>query len=640
MSYAPLVAPDAGFDADGHFRSQSYDDVYHSTAGALGQSEHVFLRGNGLPERWRGRRSFTVCETGFGLGLNFLALWQAWRNDPSRVARLHMLSIEAHPFARDDLAQILGRVVPESLRGLAEQLASQWPARLPGLHRLEFEGGAVTLTLAFGQAAVLAPRLRATVDAYFLDGFAPKRNPDLWQPALMRDLARLAAPDATLATWASSGAVRQALADAGFAVRRQPGYAGKWHMIVGERAGSGAGVIDARTSLRGDTLLCDLAWAQAQAADGMGADEVVVIGGSLAGAGVAHALALRGRSVVVIDSAGAGHGMVHRGHLAAALTPVIARDDNPRARLSRAGSGRALARWAQLPAAAAPVRCGTVQLERDAGRMATLGETLHQLQFPSDWVRAVDRDEASALAGMPVARGGVFFADGAIVQPAALIPALLNRPGVRQMAAQVMALQRTDKGWQVLGAQGEVLAQAATVIVANAFGAQTLLRRSELLDPLPRMAQMHRLAGQVCALPAQDWAGGPRCIVGGEGYFLPAIQGKCVAGSTYEHGAETSQITVAGQQTILAKVAGLLGTGASTPVLSEPLEGWAGWRAVLPGRLPAIGPLAHAPGVWVATGYASRGLSWSALSGDIIASALCAEPMPLEADLLAAIAPR
>src|SRR5690606_6657997 len=97
------------------------------------------------------------------------------------------------------------------------------------------EVGAVTLTVAFGRAETVAPLLRARVDAYFLDGFAPKCNPDLWQPALMHDLARLAAPDATLATWASAGVVRQTLSDAGFEVRKQPGYAGKWHMTVGVR---------------------------------------------------------------------------------------------------------------------------------------------------------------------------------------------------------------------------------------------------------------------------------------------------------------------------------------------------------------------------------------------------------------------
>ncbi|MBV7481350.1 FAD-dependent 5-carboxymethylaminomethyl-2-thiouridine(34) oxidoreductase MnmC [Bordetella sp. BOR01] len=626
-AYVPLVPPAAEFGPDGQFRSALYGDVYHCTDSALGQAEHVFLRGNGLPERWRGRQGFTVCETGFGLGLNFLALWHAWRNDPARPRRLHMLSIEAHPFAQAALRGWLRQLAPEALRGLVGQLADQWPACLPGLHRLEFEDGAVTLTLAFGTAAALAPQLRASVDAYFLDGFAPDRNPDLWQPALMRDLARLAAPDATLATWASAGHVRQALRDAGFQVRRQAGYGGKWHMTAGVRAPQSAPAVDD-------------AWAVARAADGAGSGEVLVVGGGLAGAGVAQALALRGRQVCVIDAAGPDS--AHAGHVAAALTPVIARDDNPRARLSRAGSQRAMARWGALPPGAAPWRCGTLQLERDAGRTAALEETLRQLQFPADWVRTVDRDEAAALAGVPLARGGVFFADGLLVRPASLIPALLDTPGVRRIGAQAAALRRVADGWQVLAAGGKVLGQGATVVLANAFGAQALLRASGLLDALPRMAQMHALAGEVSLLPAQGWAGGPRCIVGGEGYLLPPVDGWCVAGSTYEHGAAVAEVSACGQQANLRKAAGLLGQLPAGWAGLQPgqLPGWAGWRAVLPGRLPAVGPLAHAPGVWLAAGYASRGLSWSALTGDLIAACLQGEPLPLPADLLAAVAPR
>lgn len=138
-----LCAPDpavAGFDEQGRLYSPAYGDVYHSPSGALGQAEHVFLRGNGLPERWRGRDAFTVCETGFGLGLNFLALWRAWRDDPQRAHRLHVVSLEAHPFGREDLAALLARHAREALAPLAAQLAAQWPPLLPGLHRLEFEG--------------------------------------------------------------------------------------------------------------------------------------------------------------------------------------------------------------------------------------------------------------------------------------------------------------------------------------------------------------------------------------------------------------------------------------------------------------------------------------------------------------------
>ena len=112
-----LAPATVALDAEGRLYSPAYGDVYHSPAGALGQAEHVFLRGNGLPERWRGRDAFTVCETGFGLGLNFLALWRAWRDDPARSAALHVLAVEGHPFAPADLAALLARHAP-----------GRWPA--------------------------------------------------------------------------------------------------------------------------------------------------------------------------------------------------------------------------------------------------------------------------------------------------------------------------------------------------------------------------------------------------------------------------------------------------------------------------------------------------------------------------------
>lgn len=621
FTYAPLIPAKTEFDADGRLYSPVYGDVYHSPSGALGQAEHVFLRGNGLPERWRGRGAFTVCETGFGLGLNFLALWKAWRDDPQRSGALHVVSLEGHPFEREDLAGLLARYAPEPLAELGRQLAAQWPVLLPGLHRLEFEGGAVTLTLGFGDAQVLASRLSVAVDAFFLDGFAPERNPEMWALPLMRNLAKLAAPGATLATWACTGELRQTLRTAGFDARRAPGYGGKWHMTVGAATAPG------------------------RAAPGIPGGDVrhaVVVGAGLAGAGIAQALVARGWRVTVIDAGRAQDAPAHAGHAAAALTPVVARDDNARARLSRAGSQRALARWQGLPAGAAPRVCGTVQLERDEGRAAALAGTLETLAFPEHWVRLVDRDEASALAGLPLARGGVYFGQGMLLRPNLLIETLLAADGVTILPGKVAKVDRAGPGWRVCDQAGAELARADTVILANAFGARAVLAESGLLDLLPRVAQMHALAGEVTLVPAQALGGGPRCIVGGEGYLLPEVAAACVVGSTYVHGAEQARIGAEGQRVTLDKAAGLLGGSFPDFDSLEPgsLPGWAGWRAVLPGRLPAVGEVPQAPGLWLAVGYASRGLSWSALMGDLIAARLNGEPQPLETDLAQLIAPR
>ncbi|CAM3771865.1 tRNA 5-methylaminomethyl-2-thiouridine biosynthesis bifunctional protein MnmC [Bordetella sputigena] len=614
VAYRPLIPAEPVVDARGVPYSRDYDDVYHPADGAWAQAGYVFLQGNGLPDRWRGRAAFTVCETGFGLGLNFLALWRAWRDDPARPARLHMVSFEAHPLRPDDLADMLRRYAGTGAAAdLARQLLAQWPPLLPGVHRLEFENGALTLTLGFGDAAAMVPALEFVADAFFLDGFAPARNPGMWTTDLMRALASHAAAGATAATWCSAGAVRRGLLEAGFAVRKRPGFAGKTHMTVAVHPG-----------------------ACAQAAPPP--SHVAIVGAGIAGTALAHALGLRGIPVTVFDARAAS---VHQGHLAAALTPLVARDDNARARLSRAGSLRASARWSSLPPEARPWQCGTLQLSRDAGRAADAASVLEALAFPGSWVRGVDAAQAAELAGLPLSRGGLYFAAGMLVRPPALIQGLMAAAGAAFVPATVRRLDHRTGTWRLYDDAGKEVGQAPHVVLANAGGARDILAASDLLQPLPLVARMHTLAGEVTLLPRAGLHGGPRCIVGGEGYLLPAVDGWCVAGSTYVHGASESQVTAAGQETNLAKAAGLLARGGMDAYRGSAgsLPGWAGWRAVLPGRLPAIGPVPHAPGLHLATGYASRGLSWAALAGDIIAAELCGEPAVLESGLAAAIAP-
>jgi tRNA 5-methylaminomethyl-2-thiouridine biosynthesis bifunctional protein len=219
---------------DGTPVSEIYGDIYHSAAGGHAQARHVFLAGNGLPARWRDRDSFAILETGFGLGLNFLATWLAWRDDPRRCRSLRFVSFEKRPFAAGDLA-IAHAAWPEFAE-LSALLRARWPAPVAGEHRIELGDGKIVLQLILGDAPEALPRLDDAIDAFYLDGFSPARNPDLWSPFICRNLARLATPNATLATWSVAGCVRQALSEAGFAVEKRPGFAGKRQMLAGHRA--------------------------------------------------------------------------------------------------------------------------------------------------------------------------------------------------------------------------------------------------------------------------------------------------------------------------------------------------------------------------------------------------------------------
>jgi tRNA 5-methylaminomethyl-2-thiouridine biosynthesis bifunctional protein len=554
----------------------------------------------GLPHNWRARAQYTLLESDFGEGLSFIRLWERWRQEPTRPVRLHFVALSRSLVEAPVLRARLRAQTPPEAHDLVEQLVRQWPLNTPGTHRLDFEDLAVTLTLAVGPVARTLPGLVTAVDVVlFSDRAEISQGPlaSLWQASLhrlARDPARL---------WI-------ALAD------------GK--TVQGYLSGS-IGSTEHRHAAT-DRMVRQPEFKKEDR-------HAVIVGGGIAGAGVAHALALRGWRVQVLD-VGHRRAQVHGGHLVAALTPMVSRDDDVRARLSRAGSLRAQARWSHVGQEVL-WRCGALQLERVSGRVVDLAGVLEELALPEQWVRYVSCAQASDIVGLPLTRGGLYFPSAARIRPELLIGALLQTPGIECVDAQVDRVKRVNGQWQVLDVLGEVRAQAPQVILSSAFGTQALLQKSALLNQDARIAAMHQLGGEITLLPEQFLAGGPRCIVSGDGYVLPSLDGLCAVGSSYVHGAAQIEPSLEGAQGNVARAIGLLGLAGLTGLADlAAMAGWAGWRAVLPGRLPAIGPVAQTEGLWVATGFASRGLTWSSLAGDLIAGALSGEPLALERDIM------
>lgn len=216
--------------ADGTPTSARFNDVYRSAGihghGGLAQARHVFLGGCGLldtaqaPAAWRGAARWSVLELGFGLGLNFLATWQAWLADPHRPARLLYSAVEAFPPEPDDLLRSAAPF-PE-LQPLARQLTEQWRGLLPGLHRLEFQGGHIQLTLAVDPIGTALRQLSGRHDSIYLDGFNPAHNPQMWDLPVLKAATRLARRGTRAATWCVAASVRKHLEQCGFVVQRVP----------------------------------------------------------------------------------------------------------------------------------------------------------------------------------------------------------------------------------------------------------------------------------------------------------------------------------------------------------------------------------------------------------------------------------
>ncbi|MEO6973429.1 MAG: tRNA (5-methylaminomethyl-2-thiouridine)(34)-methyltransferase MnmD [Rhodoferax sp.] len=232
---------------DGSPHSPRFNDRYRSRSGGVAQALHVFLAGCGLPERWRDMAEFTVLETGFGLGINFLTTWAAWEADERRCDRLHFVSIEAYPVAAADIVR--SALVTDCARGentalaplsarlqaLAQQLARAWRGLSPGgVQHLRFADGRVQLTLAVGEVETMLAALTCKANAVYLDGFSPAVNPQMWSRATLQAVARHCRPGTTLATYTVAHSVREALEQLGFRVEKQPGLPPKRQRLQAE----------------------------------------------------------------------------------------------------------------------------------------------------------------------------------------------------------------------------------------------------------------------------------------------------------------------------------------------------------------------------------------------------------------------
>ena len=245
------MEPTLSWRPDGSPYSPQYGDVYSPRASALAQARRVFLGGCGLPMGWEDRPSCRILETGFGLGLNFLLSWAAWQADSRRSARLHFASLEAHPVSAADLLRgvqalqaspgVEAALLPRVLM-LAEELAQAWDGLQSGVQHWDFDAGQVQLTLGIGevqaQLAQLARALPGPVDAVYLDGFSPARNPAMWSSAVIQGVARLCRPGSRLASWCVAGEVRARLRQAGFEVRKAPGLPPKWQRLEARYVGA------------------------------------------------------------------------------------------------------------------------------------------------------------------------------------------------------------------------------------------------------------------------------------------------------------------------------------------------------------------------------------------------------------------
>ena len=422
-------APQLDWSRPGTPAATDFDDIYFSTDGGLEETETVFLKGCSLPERWGNRSVFTIGELGFGTGLNFLAAWRLWDSKKPRGGRLHFVSIEKYPLDQDQLGRAL-KSWPE-LRVYSDRLIQAWPGRVRGFHRLEF--GDVTLTLIHEEVGPALDQLSASIDAWFLDGFSPSKNPDMWSPDIMMKIAALSAPGARLATFSVAGFVREGLAAAGFEVSKMPGFGRKRQRL---EAVFPAGQTRPQQPIH-----------------------PVIIGSGIGGASLVRSFIKRSINPSVID---AGDGTAASANPAAIIKPRLDLQDRPETRFFLSSYLYALAVYEN---AEALLQRGVRHLAKTPEESARFGRLLDQKSLPEQHL--IKRE------------GGVKFPSALVIDPVKARRQFLGETSVVKGIAS--AFKELENGsFAVLDDNGAELARGTHLFICVGAGIQCFQNDWEL----------------------------------------------------------------------------------------------------------------------------------------------------------------
>ena len=593
--------------------SRQFGDVYFSRANGLAETQHVFLSGNDLPERLAQLGShdyFVVGETGFGTGLNFLALWQLWRQvRPDNHSRLHLLTVEKHPLTLADLRRAL-LIWPE-LAELSTQLLAQYPPPLSGVHRLIFAEERISLDLWLGDAADCLPNIHSdcAVDAWFLDGFAPSCNPELWQTHILSQIVRLSAVGTTFASFSVAGVVKQGLRAHGITVTRPKGFGRKRQMLK------------AYWPSHADTLTST----NTRPLRPNPQQPIAVIGAGIAGLSCAYALAQRGYAVQIFDQTAplAGASGNPRALLIPKLTPLSHVSEHLHT-LGWLSTLRWWSVWQQERRVIEP--SGALSLHTIKNPL-TVSKLTH---YPAEIVQPQNATQASQTSHCPLTTDALWLPQAALLNPAELAKIVLAHPLISLYTAEVVGLKPAAASWQLKTAEGALDPHFWQVIVCNALASQQLC---------PSLPPLNPIRGQLSWCPAP--VGSPDLPLSYGGYctqfsadhLLQSDQPQLLFGASFIRQDDQIDLRMADHQhnaTLLADVLPDLAAALPAP---ETWQGRASIRAQMRDYLPLVGSVPEQHGVWTLAGLGAKGFAFAPLCAELLAAQLLGEVWPVSAAL-------
>ncbi|KTC93250.1 bifunctional tRNA (5-methylaminomethyl-2-thiouridine)(34)-methyltransferase MnmD/FAD-dependent 5-carboxymethylaminomethyl-2-thiouridine(34) oxidoreductase MnmC [Legionella cincinnatiensis] len=632
--------------------SIQYDDVYHSSGGGIEQSLYVFVHGNNLIQRWQSfpkttQQIFTIGETGFGIGLNFLLSWHLWEQYAPSSCRLHFISCEKHPLSLDDLVKSLA-FWPQLVKQ-AEQLIANYPILTPGYHHLSFCEGRVTLTLMLGDAfecyeqllicgeSELERELRPSyIDAWYLDGFAPAKNKSMWSNSLIKAIAMLSKENTTFATYTAAGSVKKSLSHHGFLIEKRKGFGLKRHMICGRFAQTPEPITTKRHT----------PWHTGKPEKTFN-KSAIIIGAGLAGCFTAFSLAKKGWKVTVIDELNeVGNG--GSANQQAVLFPKLSAYSAPLTQFMLTAFLYAVRTYQFILNQTKLGELNGALLLAHNEKEKAAQESLRTwlLHYP-ELGMLIEKEQASELAGFSLPNSGLFIPLSGWINSPALCQFLVNTKEVSLVTNTSVIDLRFDKRWIVNNWEAEV------VILANGHKVNSF-KETKYLPIKP-------IRGQMTAISSTQQSAQLKVPLCAEGHVLPALNDMHQVGATYELNSSIAKIKYEDDQTNLTKLKQL----SSNNLWSDTVTGhWSGVRASTPDYLPLVGKIADAekflkhyarletnakcwipqagpyyPGLYACAGFGSRGLTSIPLCAEWLASLINNELSFLPRNLQYALSP-
>ena len=663
------------FNESGTPVADHFDDVYFSNDSGIDETQHVFVAGNDLAERWQQWRNptFVIAETGFGTGLNFLVAMRAFNefraaNPDHPLKRLYFITTEKFPLPQQDMQRAL-EAFP-ALKDEAQALASLYPMGLEGCHRLHFDNHSTTLDLWIGDVHELLPQwhspIKGLIDAWFLDGFAPSKNPDMWTDALFSQMARLSKTGTTFGTFTAAGVVKRGLAGVGFTIKKRNGFGRKRDMLTG--------VFDRDNENVQHKLRLPAGPYYRYAVDSLDkTSKVAVVGSGLAAATACLALVKRGISTTLyfdgdtLASGASGNpqgGFYPQLHSEASIASRIQAHSFLYAK--QAYDHTIEHAKACGLADVAHDFCGVIQLSFNDKVAERQNKLAAADVWPEALIKPVNSKEVSDIANLALPYSGLYIGLGGWISPPQLVTAMIeealqsgkltlkpNHTYVVSHEAVETTKQRVQIRFNLDSAENEEVITADHLILALGAGAVNASDFNSL--------SLRPVRGQVEAIPTQMPIEQLNTVLCHKGYMTPVFEGRHALGSTYVKNDLSTDVRGDETEMNLATHEQALANTDIVQALQHDGKARAATRLGSPDHQPVVGalhnfdslkehytmlgvgkPLTSAPVlpssvVSTLTCLGSRGLTTAPLMAEVLVSSLCKEPLPLSNDLLNAV---